>query len=123
MYSFDRGQDLPQLKEYMQREGLDVIYLSYFGTDRPEAHGIRYQYLPGYGQFTAPPDTVPADAPRHVLAISANNLIGSYLKNDPDAYAWLRGRTPTAVLGGSIYVFDLTGDADAIRRVRETPVR
>ena len=39
------------------------------------------------------------------------------------AYAWLRGRPPTAVLGGSIYVFDLTGDPDAIRRVRETPAR
>jgi hypothetical protein len=116
--NLDWGQGLPELKAYTDREGLDVIYLSYFGTARPEAHGIRYQYLPGYGQFTAPPDTVPADAPRHVLAVSANNLIGSYLEKDPDTYAWLRARTPVAVLGGSIYVFDLTGDPDAIRRVR-----
>ena len=61
--------------------------------------------------------------PRHVLAISANNLIGSYLDDDPDTYAWLRARTPIAVLGGSIYVYDLTGDPDAIRRIREIPPR
>ena len=121
--NLDWGQDLPRLKAYVDREGLDVVYLSFFGTARPEAYGIRYQLLPGYGQFTAPPDAVPADAPRHVLAVSANNLIGSYLEEDPDAYAWLRGRTPTAVLGGSIYVFDLTGDPDAIRRVRAMPLR
>lgn len=119
----DWGQDLPLLKAYMDREGLDVVYLSYFGTDRPEAHGIRRQYLPGYGQFTAPPDTVPADAPRHVVAVSANNLLGIYLKVPPDTFAWLRDRPPAAILGGSIYVYDLTGDPDAIRRVRETPVR
>jgi hypothetical protein len=117
--NLDWGQDLPELKAYTDREGVEVIYLSYFGTARPEAHGIRYQYLPGYGQFTARSDPVPADAPRHVLAISANNLIGIYLKKDPDTYAWLRTRTPVAVLGGSIYVFDLTGDPDAIRRARE----
>ena len=52
--------------------------------------------------------------------MSANNLLGIHLNNDPDTYAWLRNRTPVAVLGGSIYVFDLTGDAEAIRRVRET---
>jgi hypothetical protein len=122
--NLDWGQDLPQLKAYVEREGLPVIYLSYFGTDRPEAYGIRYQPLRGYGRVGPPvDDAVPADAPRHVLAISANNLIGNYLDDHPDTYAWLRGRTPVAVLGGSIYVFDLTGDPDAIRRARETPAR
>jgi hypothetical protein len=121
--NLDWGQDLPQLKAYMDREGLPVVYLSYFGTDRPEVYGIRYQPLRGYGRVgPTVDDAVPADAPRHVLAVSANNLIGSYL-DDPDTYAWLRGRTPVAVLGGSIHVFDLTGDPDAIRRARETPPR
>lgn len=123
--NLDWGQDLPALKAYMDREGLPVVYLSYFGTDRPEAYGIRYQPLRGYGRIREHLDTtVPADAPRHVLAISANNITGNYLEDrDPDTYAWLRGRTPTAVLNGSIYVFDLTADPDALRRVRHTPWR
>ena len=64
-------------------------------------------------------DQVPA---RHVLVVSANNLLGIYL-NDPDPFAWLRTREPTAVLGGCLYVFDLTGDADAIARVRALPAK
>ena len=123
--NLDWGQDLPALKAYVDRERLPVVYLSYFGTDRPESYGIRYQPLRGYGRIREHLDaTVPADAPRHVLAISANNLTGNYLEDrDPDTYAWLRGRTPDAVLGGSIYVFDLTADPDAVRRVRQTPWR
>ena len=114
----DWGQDLPQLKRYMDREWIDAVYLSYFGTDWPEAYGIRFQPLPGFGRVgTAGGEPIPADAPRHVLAISANNLLGIYLP-DRDTFAWLRTRPPTTILGGSIYIFDLTGDPDAIARVR-----
>jgi hypothetical protein len=114
----DWGQGLPQLKEYMDREGIDAVYLSYFGTDRPEAHGIRFQPLPGYGRIGLPGgETIPADSPRHVVAVSANNLVGTYLA-DPETFAWLRARPPSAVLAGCIYVYDVTGDAVAIARLR-----
>jgi hypothetical protein len=114
----DWGQALPQLKEYLDATGVGAVYLSYFGTDRPEAYGIRFQPLPTYGRVGAPGgEIIPADAPRHVLVVSANNLLGVYL-NDPATFAWLRVREPAAVLGGCLYVYDLTGDADAIRRVR-----
>jgi hypothetical protein len=116
--NLDWGQGLPQLKEYIDREGLGTIYLSYFGTDRPEAYGIRCQHLPGYGRASQAPETkVPENEPRHVVAVSTNHLLGLYL-NEPDTFAFLRGR-PGVVLGGNIHVFDLTGDADAIRRIRE----
>jgi hypothetical protein len=115
--NLDWGQDLPALKAYMDREGIPAVYLSYFGTARLEAHGIRYQPLPGFGRVGPPGgEAIPADSPRHVVAVSANNLLGVYL-DDPQTFAWLRNRTPTAVLGGSIYIFDLTGDPDAIRRL------
>ena len=117
----DWGQGLPELKRYLDAHGPEVIYLSYFGTDRPEAYGIRYQPLPTYGRVGAPGgESIPADAPRHVVVVSVNNLLGIYL-NDAETFAWLRSRAPTAVLGGCLYVFDLTGDADAIRRVRAIP--
>ena len=119
----DWGQGLPLLKQYLDANGIGAVYLSYFGTDRPEAHGIRFQPLPTYGRVGEPGgETIPADAPRHVLVVSANNLLGIYL-NDPDAFAWLYTREPTAVLGGCLYVFDLTGDASAIRRVRSLPAK
>ena len=116
--NLDWGQGLPELKRYMDREGIDAVYLSYFGTDRPEAHGIRFEALPGYGRIgPAGGEAIAADAPRHVLAVSANHLLGLYL-NDPDTFAWLRGRAPTAVVAGCILVFDLGGDAEAVARVQ-----
>jgi hypothetical protein len=116
--NLDWGQDLPQLKDWMDREGVAAIYLGYFGTDRPEAHGIRFQALPGYGRVGDPGgEQLPADAPRHVVAVSANLLLGMFL-NDPQAYGWLRERTPTAVLDGSLFVYDLTGDSAAVERIR-----
>src|SRR5262245_29434129 len=119
----DWGQGLPQLKAYLDANGPDVVYLSYFGTDRPEAYGIRYRALPTYGRVGEPGgEEIPADAPRHVLVVSANNLLGIYL-NDRNTFAWLRTREPNAILGGSLYVFDLTGDLEAIRRVRALPTK
>ena len=116
--NLDWGQGLPALKKYMVQEGIESVYLSYFGTDRPEAHGIRFAALPGYGRVGPPGGEIPpADAKRPILVVSANNLLGIYL-NDPATFSWLRGRSPSAVLGGCLYVFDLTGDADAIDRVR-----
>jgi 4-amino-4-deoxy-L-arabinose transferase-like glycosyltransferase len=116
--NLDWGQGLPALKQYIGANQIDAVYLSYFGTDRPEAYGIRFQPLPTYGRVGEPGgEVIPADAPRHVLVVSANNLLGIYL-NDPDTFAWLRQREPTAILAGCLHVFDLTGDAEAIRHVR-----
>lgn len=121
--NLDWGQGLPALAEYMRQEKLEAVYLSYFGTDRAEAYGIRFQALPTYGRAgPAGGEPIPETAPRHIAAISANNLIGIYL-NDPEAFAFLRGRQPAAILAGSIFVFDLTNDPEALRRIRAASVR
>jgi hypothetical protein len=114
----DWGQGLPALKQFMKSEGINIIYLSYFGTDRPEAYDIRFQALPGYGRVGPPGgESIPLKAPRHVVAVSVNNLLGIYL-NDSETFAFLRFRKPTAILAGSIVLFDLTDDDEAIRLVR-----
>ena len=119
--NLDWGQGLPALKRWMDANGLDVVYLGYFGTDRPEAHGIRYRPLPGYGRVGPPGgEAIPAEAPRHVVAVSVNHLLGLYL-NEPRTYAWLRDRAPLASPGGCIRVYDLTADPAALARLRSLP--
>jgi hypothetical protein len=121
--NLDWGQGLPALKQWMDASGVETVYLGYFGTDRPEAHGIRYQHLPGYGRIGEPGgEAIPPDAMRHVVAVSANSLLGLYLK-DAETYAWLRDRAPTAVVAGCIYVYDLTDDPAAMARLRANPER
>ena len=120
--NLDWGQGLPALKQWIDANAVDVLYLGYFGTDRPEAHGIRFRPLPGYGRVGVPVgEAISRTAPRHVVAVSANLVLGLYLGDNSQAYAWLRSRPPTAVIGGCIYVFDLTGDPEAIARIRSLP--
>ena len=119
--NLDWGQGLPALRDYVLAHELDAVYLSYFGTDRPEAYGIRFRPLPTYGRVGGPGGgEIPATAPRHVLVVSANNLLGVYLRA-PDAFAFLRAKEPVAVLAGSLFVYDLTDDPDALRRLRALP--
>jgi hypothetical protein len=116
--NLDWGQGLPALRDWMQDEKLGVVHLSYFGTDRPEAYGIRFHALPGTGRIGPPGGEPLSDsASRHVVAISANNLLGIYL-NDPDTFAFLRNRTPDRILAGSILIFDLTNDPEALAKLR-----
>jgi hypothetical protein len=118
--NLDWGQDLKGLHAYLDHEGVPMIYLSYFGTAPPSSYGIRYQYLPSYvGPLQQPPpDRMPADPGRELLAISVTNLQGTYLP-DKGLYHWLYQRTPVAKVGYSIYVYDLTGDADAHQRLAD----
>jgi hypothetical protein len=115
--NLDWGQGLKALKAELGSRGDPVIYLSYAGTARPEAYGIRYERLPTWGQFHTPPTDRVDPAGPICLAVSVSNLQGTYL-NDPTTYRWLMEREPISRTDGSIWLWDLTGDADSIERVR-----
>ena len=55
---------------------------------------------------------------RTLFAISATNLQGVY-DPDHDAFAWLRTRKPIAVLGHAMFIYDVTRDADALRKLSD----
>ncbi len=101
--NLDWGQDLKGLARYLEERGIERVRLSYFGAADPSMYGISYEPLPGYysGRNLPAPDDW-----RGVFAISATNLAGVYLR-DPDTFAPLRARTPDAVIGYSIFIYDL----------------
>lgn len=110
--NLDWGQDLRGLREFMRRENLPMIYLSYYGTDSPASHGIHKQDLPTPWSQLARISLLPEHPGRDILAISVNNLQGCHLKN-PRTYRWLLRKKPIARIGYTIYIYDLTGDADS----------
>lgn len=114
--NLDWGQDLKGLRIWLEKEDVPRLHLSYFGTAPPDAYGIQYQWLPGVGQFRSPPPAPAAKGGRELLAVSVVNLQGIYLP-DRDLYRWLWQRTPLARIGDSIYVYDITDDADAQHRL------
>ena len=103
--NLDWGQDLPGLKAYLDRSGIERIKLSYFGTAEPAYYGIRCDRLPGY---PAPDALATAVDPGDLVAVSATNLEGVYLENDPDAMRLmrrLRRQQPIASIGYSILIY------------------
>jgi len=104
--NLDWGQDLKNLKTYMDQHGIEQVHLSYFGN----AHNIAYY------QVRALP--LPADKPSdlesrppEVYAISATYLqIGDIV--DLQAYSWLRQYKPFAKIGYSIFLYRLPQPAE-----------
>jgi hypothetical protein len=108
--NLDWGQDLPALVEWQQAHPDKTLYLSYFGLADPAAFGLRYRSIPGGYHFDH--QTWPQPSPGLTIAISATNLQGIWLAADgPEVQRYYAGwakREPTAVLNGSIYLFEVT---------------
>jgi 4-amino-4-deoxy-L-arabinose transferase-like glycosyltransferase len=91
--NLDWGQDLLRLADIVQREHIDHLYLSYFGTANWRTLLPAAQELP---QFT------------HVhgwVAISENQMIFGWPTNRRDAYTWLRKYEPARRVGKSIRLY------------------
>jgi len=99
--STDWGHGLIGLRDFMHEHEIDSIGLGYFGSAMPEGYGIRYAAMPSYFPLQHP--AVGPEAPPYI-AISASLLAGT-ASSDP--YAEFRRAKPLAVVGGSLYVFEL----------------
>jgi len=110
--NLDWGQDLRNLKAYMDQRGLQRVKLSYFGSVAPSFYGIEYDCLPSFGiqpREGCPPEAEVKIGPG-VYVISATNLQGIRLP-DRDAFVWFRNREPTARIGYSLFVYDVDSSA------------
>ena len=111
----DWGQDLPALREELERLGCRHAAIRYFGTAALEAYGVEGDPVPG---LTRPVEEY------DVLAVSASPLQGLYTEAE-DPFREFRSIEPLARAGHSIFVFDLTRpecrDAleEALARYRE----
>ena len=118
--NLDWGQELRHLDSYLTNEGIDGVYLSYFGNADPEAYGVHY--LPVHYESSQPrrgdPNLDLRQEARALLAVSATHIQGVY-RPTPEAFAWLASREPEAILGHSLYLYDVTHDLDAHRRLAE----
>jgi hypothetical protein len=96
--NLDWGQDLPALKEEVERRGYRRIVLAYFGTDDPRFYGI------GHIRWE---DCLASDIPGcDAVAISATHLAGVYL-GDADPLQPFRELAPSGRAAYSILIYDL----------------
>jgi len=105
--NLDWGQDLTGLRDYMSRNGIESVKLSYFGSTPPEAYGIKYEQLISYPRHmfaTAQDLRILLHPPPGVYAISATNLQGVMFP-DHHFFQWFKDQKPDAVIGHSIFVY------------------
>lgn len=108
--NIDWGQDLKELRNWMERENVEHVRLSWFGSARPEAYGITYDLLPGvpYGFFTCNDPPFNREQPEPgVYVISVTNLVGAIFP-DPDLFAWFRARPPDDRVGYSLFIYQVS---------------
>jgi hypothetical protein len=98
--NLDWGQDLKNLKVYMDENGLQEVHLAYFGSAHTEYYGIEALPLPR----EKPVDL--DQRPSAVHAISATYLQSGYL-GDSEAFSWLRPYEPYEKIGYSIFLYRL----------------
>ncbi|MBN2454238.1 glycosyltransferase family 39 protein [Candidatus Woesearchaeota archaeon] len=117
--NLDWGQDINSLADYLHSNNIEKVSLSYFGSADPSYYGIEYDYLPSPVWQPWVPDYAPFESGSFsyssncsersgYVAVSLTNLHGVYLLNET-CYSWLFPEEPSARIGHSIWVYNLTG--------------
>ncbi len=106
--NIDWGQDLGRLADRLDNEGIDSVWLSYFGEARPEYYGIDYRGLDSFTPRLMNPNArpyFPYNPAPGWYAISATTLQGVHFA-DHAQFAYFRDREPAAKVGYSIFLFE-----------------
>ncbi|MDW8068689.1 MAG: glycosyltransferase family 39 protein [Anaerolineae bacterium] len=99
--NLDWGQNLWQLRDWMQENGVERVFYAHYSSARPEVYGISVDWLPP--DWRAIPFT-PLDPAPGIYVIGATVLQGVYTP-DVNTYAWFRAREPLARLGDALFLY------------------
>jgi 4-amino-4-deoxy-L-arabinose transferase-like glycosyltransferase len=93
--NIDWGQDVKRLGRYMAEHNIKRIYFCFFGNVDLDRYKVYSDPIPDGHQETID----------GYVAISATPLYGLYVPKDQ--YLWLRNRKPAAIIGHSVYLYDM----------------
>jgi hypothetical protein len=104
--NIDWGQELPDLADWHAKHQDRRLFLSYFGSADPGYYGVHSTPMT-VGNEDSQADDSPPRLPA-VYAISAVEIHGQYqTPAERKIYEPFRGKRPIAVLGGSLYLYEL----------------
>jgi hypothetical protein len=99
--NLDWGQNMWQLRDWVQENKVEKIYYAHFSPDRPQVYGVQADFLPPDPR--AVPFAMFNPAPGF-YAIGATVLQGAYTP-DVNTYAWFRSHDPLTRLGNALFVY------------------
>lgn len=118
----DWGQSFIALRDFMEREAIEEVRLSYYTYVDPAVYGVQYEPLPPAPGVTE--DAISRFAPQPtVYAISATPLQG-VMTAQTDLYDWFRHREPDAQVGYGLLIYRVESEDVAVEWVAQctTPV-
>lgn len=101
--NLDWGQNLKELKAWLDARGIEHVFISQFSPSRPEVYGLNAAMLPPSPRAAPLARFEPAPG---WYAIGATTLQGAYMP-DADTFAYFRTLTPTARIGHALFVYDI----------------
>jgi hypothetical protein len=114
----DWGQELKNLPAALtEDEKRSGIYLCYFGVADPHHYGIRYWDVLSDRIIRRADNSADPDMNPTTFVISATNLQATYYSRR-DIFDWLGTRQPRAVVGHSLFIYDLKGDIEALKMLK-----
>lgn len=101
--NLDWGQNLKELKTWLDERGIQHVFISQFSPSRPAAYGLQAMMLPPSPRAApfAPFDPAPG-----WYAIGATTLQGTYTP-DVNTFAWFRSHEPVARLGHALFIYEV----------------
>ena len=99
--NLDWGQNLWDLKAWMEAHNESHVYYAHYSPARPETYGIDASFLPPDPRAV---DFTPWNPEPGLYAIGATVLQGPYAPNY-NTYAWFRSHTPDAILGNALFIY------------------
>lgn len=97
--NLDWGQGLLNVRDYWIARGRPPLCFDYFGTADLDYYGIPHEWVPRTGEAEARAQV------NCLAAVSLTSLYGVY--TDAGQFSWLRERRPDAIVGHSVYIYDL----------------
>lgn len=120
--NIDWGQDLKELKKFIEKEKNPEIMLNYFGAILPETYDIVYEpFLYPFFMFNVPEKNyhINSTSPKkEYLAISVNHLCGLTYE-DTEIFKFLKEKKPYKKAGYSIFIYDITNDLYLREKIME----
>ena len=120
--NIDWGQGLKALGKWFKEKGLKGIYFCYFGTGDPSYYEIKYIPI-GFIDNLSPQqrkgDKIEFTQDDKILfAISITNLQATYY-SDKKIFDWLKEIEPVKRIAYSIFVYDLTDNPAALKKLAD----
>jgi len=126
--NLDWGQDMKRLAHWADEEGIDAMLLGTFYVGYVKSYGLDYQAVPGFGVLGISERNLRALPRRLLIAQSAINLQGVYFEDpgtqarvrvpiDRNLFHFLLKRKPVVRISPAVWVWDISQDSDAIRRL------